>query len=74
MPKNWQRFCKHLPCKVNIIEYNPISFAAYINAGEDKVEAFADHLRKHGVTPTCAAAAVKILMPPADNLAIKEGK
>src|ERR1700743_1809811 len=44
------RFCKHLPCKVNIIEYNPIAFATFINAGEDRIEAFADYLRKQGIT------------------------
>ncbi len=43
------RFCKHIPCKVNIIEYNPISFASYTNAGEDKIEAFAEYLRNQGV-------------------------
>src|SRR5690606_21330215 len=44
------KFCKHLPCKVNIIEYNPISFADFTNAEQDKVEVFADYLRKQGVT------------------------
>ena len=42
-------FCAHIPCKVNIIEYNPIALADFINAQEDKVESFADYLRRNGV-------------------------
>ena len=44
------RFTKHVPSKVNIIEYNPISEADYINTDSDKLDAFAEHLRKRGVT------------------------
>lgn len=43
------QFCKHLPCKVNIIEYNPIAEADFINTGKDKLDRFADYLRKKGV-------------------------
>ncbi|GAB4331405.1 MAG: 23S rRNA (adenine(2503)-C(2))-methyltransferase RlmN [Flammeovirgaceae bacterium] len=43
------RFCKHLPCKVNIIEYNPIAEANYMNTQEDKLERFKDYLEKKGV-------------------------
>jgi 23S rRNA (adenine2503-C2)-methyltransferase len=43
------RFTKHLPCKVNIIEYNPIKEADFLNAEKDTVEAFAEYLRKRGV-------------------------
>ena len=42
-------FTKNVPCKVNIIEYNPISMASFTNADVDKVDAFAEYLRKHGV-------------------------
>jgi 23S rRNA (adenine2503-C2)-methyltransferase len=43
------RFCKHLPCKVNIIEYNPIAEANYLNTQEDKLERFRAYLDKKGV-------------------------
>lgn len=43
------KFCKHVPCKVNIIEYNPIRFADFKNADEDKIEPFAHYLRKHHI-------------------------
>ena len=65
------RFCKHLPCKVNIIEYNPISFAAYLNAGEDKVEAFADYLRKQGVNTHLRRSRGKDIDAACGQLAIK---
>lgn len=66
------RFCKHLPCKVNIIEYNPIAFASYINAGEDKVEAFAAYLRKQGITTNVRRSRGKDIDAACGQLAIKE--
>ncbi|SDF34331.1 23S rRNA m(2)A-2503 methyltransferase [Mucilaginibacter pineti] len=66
------KFCKHLPCKVNIIEYNPIAFASYINAGEDKVEAFANHLIKHGINTHLRRSRGKDIDAACGQLAIKE--
>jgi 23S rRNA (adenine2503-C2)-methyltransferase len=66
------KFCKHLPCKVNIIEYNPISFASFINAEEDKIEAFADYLRKQGVTTNVRRSRGKDIDAACGQLAIKE--
>jgi 23S rRNA (adenine2503-C2)-methyltransferase len=66
------QFCKHLPCKVNIIEYNPISFASFINAGEDKVEAFAEYLRKQGVNTHLRRSRGKDIDAACGQLAIKE--
>ena len=42
-------FCKHIPCKVNIIEYNPIDGAEFKQASVAKVEAFKDYLEERGV-------------------------
>jgi len=67
------QFCRHLPCKVNIIEYNPIAFADFINAGEDKVEAFAGHLRKNGVNTHLRRSRGKDIDAACGQLAIKEG-
>jgi 23S rRNA (adenine2503-C2)-methyltransferase len=66
------RFCKHIPCKVNIIEYNPISFASYTNAGEDKIEAFAEYLRSHDVITNIRRSRGKDIDAACGQLAIKE--
>jgi 23S rRNA (adenine2503-C2)-methyltransferase len=66
------KFCKHLPCKVNIIEYNPIAFASFINAGEDKIEAFAEYLRKQGITTNLRRSRGKDIDAACGQLAIKE--
>lgn len=44
------QFTKHVPSKVNIIEYNPISEANFTNTDEDKLTKFATYLEKKGVT------------------------
>ena len=66
------KFCKHVPCKVNIIEYNPISFATFLNAGEDKIEAFANYLRSHGVITNVRRSRGKDIDAACGQLAIKE--
>jgi 23S rRNA (adenine2503-C2)-methyltransferase len=42
-------FCKHVPCKVNIIEYNPIDQGEYQQAQPQKVEAFARFLESRNI-------------------------
>ncbi len=37
-------FCKNVPCKINLIEYNPIEGGAYTNAKTAKTEAFKNFL------------------------------
>ena len=66
------QFCKHLPCKVNIIEYNPIAFASFVNAGEDKIEAFAEYLRKQDITTNLRRSRGKDIDAACGQLAIKE--
>jgi 23S rRNA (adenine2503-C2)-methyltransferase len=66
------RFCRHLPCKVNIIEYNPISFAAYQNAETDKIDAFADYLRRQGITTNIRRSRGKDIDAACGQLAVKE--
>lgn len=43
------RFTKYVPSKVNIIEYNPIGEADFVNAGQDRLMRFSDYLEKKGV-------------------------
>ena len=42
-------FCKHVPCKVNIIEYNPIDLAEFKSSSAEKIQRFADYLEKNKV-------------------------
>ncbi len=65
-------FCKHLPCKVNIIEYNPISFADFINTKEAKTDAFAAYLRKQGVNVNIRRSRGKDIDAACGQLAVKQ--
>jgi 23S rRNA (adenine2503-C2)-methyltransferase len=42
-------FCKHVPCKINIIEYNPIDGGNFQQADKEKVDAFANYLEKRNL-------------------------
>lgn len=65
-------FCKHVPCKVNIIEYNPIAFADFKNAEVDKIEVFADFLRKRGINTHVRRSRGKDIDAACGQLAVKE--
>ncbi len=39
----WQ-FARNIPCKINLIEYNPIEGGQFKNARQDKIEAFKTYL------------------------------
>lgn len=43
------QFAQHVPCKINIIEYNPISFSDFTNTGKDKLDIFQEYLENKGV-------------------------
>lgn len=42
-------FAKSFPCKINIIEYNPIDQATYQNSTEDKIDQFSKFLERKGI-------------------------
>lgn len=42
-------FCKRVPARVNIIEYNPIDGGNFQQAEPKKVDAFARHLQQNGI-------------------------
>lgn len=69
-----EKFCRHVPCKVNIIEYNPISFANFTNAAEDKIDVFAEYLRGKGITTNIRRSRGKDIDAACGQLAIKEGQ
>jgi 23S rRNA (adenine2503-C2)-methyltransferase len=66
------KFCKHVPCKVNLIEYNPIQFADFLNAEGDKIDAFANYLRKNGVNTNIRRSRGKDMDAACGQLAIKQ--
>lgn len=66
------KFCKHVPCKVNIIEYNPIAFADFQNAEGDKIDKFADYLRGQGVITNVRRSRGKDIDAACGQLAVKE--
>jgi len=43
------KFCKHVPCKVNIIEYNPIDEGEFQQADIEKVNRFAAFLEERNI-------------------------
>lgn len=43
-------FARDIPSKINIIEYNPIQEADFVNTTEDKLDVFANFLKKKGLT------------------------
>lgn len=44
------KFCKIIPCKVNLIEYNPIDEGEFQQASEEALNMYMDLLEKNGIT------------------------
>ena len=44
------RFCKIVPCKVNLIEYNPIDDGEFQQASDRSLTMYMDLLERHGIT------------------------
>jgi len=70
--KELAAFCKHVPCKVNIIEYNPIALADFVNADKDKIDMFADYLRGQGIITNVRRSRGKDIDAACGQLATKE--
>ncbi|MGD1840568.1 MAG: 23S rRNA (adenine(2503)-C(2))-methyltransferase RlmN [Thermonemataceae bacterium] len=66
------RFTKHVPSKVNIIEYNPIEEADFTNTAEDKLAAFARYLEQKGVVVKVRRSRGKDIDAACGQLAVKE--
>ncbi len=65
------KFCRHVPCKVNIIEYNPISFADFKNAETDRVDTFAAFLQRQDINTHIRRSRGKDIDAACGQLAIK---
>lgn len=66
------KFCKHIPCKVNLIEYNPIQFADFVNADGDKIDAFSNYLKSQGINTNIRRSRGKDIDAACGQLAVKE--
>lgn len=66
------KFCKHVPCKVNLIEYNPIQFAAFTNAEGDKIDAFSNYLKSQGINTNIRRSRGKDIDAACGQLAVKD--
>lgn len=44
------KFCKIIPCKVNLIEYNPIEEGEFMQASDQALNMYMDLLEKNGIT------------------------
>lgn len=65
-------FCKQIPSKVNLIEYNPIEMADFQNAEEDKIDRFAAYLESQNISVTVRRSRGKDIDAACGQLAIKE--
>lgn len=66
-------FCKHVPCKVNIIEYNSIDGGVYQQADEAKVDAFAAYLESKNIIVNIRRSRGKDIDAACGQLANKNG-
>jgi 23S rRNA (adenine2503-C2)-methyltransferase len=61
-----------VPSKVNIIEYNPIREADFLNTQEDKLEKFRQYLEDRGVVVNVRRSRGKDIDAACGQLAIKD--
>lgn len=67
------RFTQQVPSKVNIIEYNPIAEADFVNTAEDKLEGFSQYLQEKGVNVHVRRSRGKDIDAACGQLANKPG-
>ena len=70
--KELYNFAKRVPSKINIIEYNPIDNADFINTKEDKLERFANFLTAKGMNVNIRRSRGKDIDAACGQLANKE--
>ena len=69
---NLFELCKRFPVKVNVIEYNPIDGTEFKKSSEDRIDLFAQHLRKRKVMITVRRSRGKDIDAACGQLANKE--
>ncbi|HSZ72414.1 MAG TPA: hypothetical protein VK750_07035, partial [Cytophagaceae bacterium] len=72
--KDLLKFAKKFPCKINIIEYNPIQEASYLNARQDKTLKFKEYIEQNDMIINIRKSRGKDIDAACGQLAIKENK
>ncbi|MFN3405494.1 MAG: 23S rRNA (adenine(2503)-C(2))-methyltransferase RlmN [Cytophagaceae bacterium] len=70
--KELYEFSKNIPCKINIIEYNPIAQASFVNTAEDKLLKFQAFLESKGIVVNVRRSRGKDIDAACGQLAIKD--
>jgi 23S rRNA (adenine2503-C2)-methyltransferase len=66
------KFCKHVPCKVNIIEYNPIDDGEFQQASSESIENYIKALENSGIVAKVRRSRGKDIDAACGQLANKE--
>src|SRR5690606_22423546 len=67
------KFCKYVPCKVNLIEYNPIDDGEFQQASDESILAYIKALEAIGVVVKVRRSRGKDIDAACGQLANKEG-
>lgn len=67
------KFCKYVPCKVNLIEYNPIDDGEFQQASEESINAYIKALEATGIVVKVRRSRGKDIDAACGQLANKEG-
>jgi 23S rRNA (adenine2503-C2)-methyltransferase len=67
------KFCKYVPCKVNLIEYNPIDDGAFQQASEAAINAYIRALESNNIVVKVRRSRGKDIDAACGQLANKEG-
>lgn len=65
-------FCRIVPCKVNLIEYNSIEGVDFLKTTEDRLEKFQQYLERKGIVATLRRSRGKDIDAACGQLANKE--
>ena len=66
------KFCKYVPCKVNLIEYNPIDDGEFQQAAPEAIDAYIKALENAGIVAKVRRSRGKDIDAACGQLAIKE--
>ena len=66
------KFCKYVPCKVNLIEYNPIDDGEFQQASEESINLYISELEKSGIVVKVRRSRGKDIDAACGQLANKE--
>jgi 23S rRNA (adenine2503-C2)-methyltransferase len=67
------KFCKYVPCKVNLIEYNPIDDGEFQQASEESINAYISALENSGIVVKVRRSRGKDIDAACGQLANKDG-